>query len=84
MRVLASVCTKYETEQPHESEGETQQAAGTTAVVLRGEHILAAGHMAEVQMQQLDPALHMKSSLEFRMLNHARSYYNIQNKVDEG
>lgn len=33
-------------------------------------------------LKQLDPALHMKSQLEFRMLNHARSDCNIQNKVD--
>lgn len=52
--------------------------------VLWGEHIPATGCMAEVQMQQLDPALHMKSQLEFRMLSHAKSYCNIQNKVDEG
>lgn len=37
------------------------------------------GCMAEVQMQQFNPAL----QLEFWMLKHAISYCNFQNKVDE-
>lgn len=48
---------EYERVQQHELGGETQWAAGTSVVVLRGEHIPAAGYTAEVQMQAIQPSL---------------------------